>query len=121
MWFVICICFCLIIEATPKNKKGRYYGVGSIPIIPSAFVDRHAGDDFVDQETYEAEKKRKDKLLKRIQGYDYFFDLIAEDCPAIATTLRTQRSTTQGAQEQREEPRDQTQSELAAVQPSPQA
>jgi len=64
MWFVICICFCLIFQATPKNKKGRYYGGGSIPIIPSASVDRHARDDFVDQETYEAEKKRNDKLLK---------------------------------------------------------
>ncbi|CAD5333003.1 unnamed protein product [Arabidopsis thaliana] len=54
----------ILFEATPKNKKGRYYGVGSIPIIPSASVDRHARDDFVDQETYEAEKKRNDKHLK---------------------------------------------------------
>ena len=119
MWFVICICFCLIFQATPKNKKGRYYGVGSIPIIPSTSVDRHARNDSVDRETYEAEKKQYDELLKRI--HDYFFDLIAEDCPALATTLRAQRPTTQRAQEQTEEPQDQTQTEVAAAQPSPQS
>ncbi|CAL9231917.1 unnamed protein product [Arabidopsis halleri] len=112
----------ILLEAAPKNKKGRIYGVGSIQVIPSAssFNPPHTSDDYVDRQTYEAERKRNNDLVTRIHGYDYLFDIVAQDSPALAAALRAQRPPTQGAEAQTEEPQDQTE-EAATAQGTPQA
>ncbi|CAE5959863.1 unnamed protein product [Arabidopsis arenosa] len=112
----------ILLEAAPKNKKGRIYGVGSIQVIPSAssFDPPPTSDDYVDRQTYEAERKRNNDLLTRIHGYDYLFDIVAQDFPALATALRAQRPPTQGAEAQTEEPQHQTE-EAATAQGTPQA
>ncbi|EFH70037.1 predicted protein [Arabidopsis lyrata subsp. lyrata] len=78
------------------------------------------GNDYVDRQTYEAERKRNNDLVTRIHGYDYLFDIVAQDFPALAAALRAQRPPTQAAEAQTEEPQDQTE-EAATAQGTPQA
>ncbi|EFH70205.1 predicted protein [Arabidopsis lyrata subsp. lyrata] len=69
------------------------------------WIDPHSedkSDDYVDRQTYEAERKRNNDLLRRIHGYDYLFEIVAQDFPALATALRAQRPPTHGAEAQTE-------------------